>query len=161
MPVCLLLLLQKGFSTACWAAFQQRFREMDMNRARGRQRGGEGPGCGRAQRVAPAKAAQRNVCICVCAPMCLSGQGTASLPHQRSTVDDLLPRLTTVGPHSHLSPYTDRSVGSWLLGEPTSPLSSLKQPAEPLKAYMLIYDLCEQSASQRLWTVIKLQHSLP
>lgn len=112
MPLCLLLLLQKGFSTACWAAVQQRFREMDMNRAKGRQRGVEGPGCGRAQRVAPAKAAQRNVCVCVCAPMCLSRRGTTSLPHQRSTVDDLLPRLTTVGPHSHLSPYTDRSVSS-------------------------------------------------
>ena len=73
--------------------------------------GGVEVDCGTAQRVAPAKAAQRNVCVCVCvsAPMCLSRQQRTSLLHHRSIVEALLPRLT-VGPHSHLSPYTDPLV---------------------------------------------------
>lgn len=90
---------------------------MDMDRERTavkrEKAAGGGGDCGRAQRVAPAKAAQRNVCICVCVsgPMCLSRQGRTSLPHHRSSVDGLLPRLT-VGPHSHLCPYTDPLVCS-------------------------------------------------
>lgn len=87
------------------------------------KRGGVEVDCGTAQRVAPAKAAQRRVCMCVCVsvPMCLSRQQRTSLPHHRSIVEVLLPRLT-VGPHSHLSPYTDPLVRSYPLCEPTSPL---------------------------------------
>lgn len=84
-----------------------------QRREKRQQRGGVEVDCGTAQRVAPAKAAQRNVCVCVCVsgPMCLSRQQRTSLPHHRSIVEALLPRLT-VGTHSHLSPYTDPPVSS-------------------------------------------------
>ena len=42
--------------------------------------------------------------------LCLCVQRT-SLPQHRSIVEALLPRLT-VGPHSHLSPYTGLLVSS-------------------------------------------------
>lgn len=60
--------------------------------------------------------------VCVCVSVCVfSRQQRTSLPHHRSIVEVLLPRLT-VGPHSHLSPYTDPLVRSYPLCEPTSPL---------------------------------------
>lgn len=82
--------------------------EREEKREMGEWRGSVEVDCGTTQRVAPAKAAQRKVCICVCVsgPMCLSRQQRTSLPHHRSIVEALLPRLT-VGPRSHLSQYSD------------------------------------------------------
>lgn len=68
-----------------------------------------GEGCRGAQRVRPAKAEQRNICVCLSWSMCLSRRGRSSVPHRRSTVEDLLPRLT-VDSHNHLSACSDPSA---------------------------------------------------
>lgn len=104
----------------------ERWREWERGQCRREKmqaRGGVEVDYGSAQRVTPAKAAQRNVCICICVsdPMCPSRQQWITFPHHRSIVEALLPRLT-VGPHSHLFPYTGLLVSSLLFREPTSPL---------------------------------------
>lgn len=93
----------------------KRYRDLDLMsviKSRQRRRPGVwvvGEGCRRAQRVPAAKAQQRNICVCVSWSMCLSRRGRSSMPHQRSTVEDLLPRLT-VDSHNHLSACSDPSV---------------------------------------------------
>lgn len=68
-----------------------------------------GEGCRRAQWVPLAKAEQRSICVCVSRSMCLSRRGRSSEAHQRSAVEDLLPRLTEDS-HNHLSACSDPSA---------------------------------------------------